>query len=314
MSVYGDRRARLLQEMARRGARRAPALRQRLAERLSALRHRFRHPRRPGARHRAARTASRSISTARSRPTAPRSNAPASRSCMRLICSAASTRRSTGFSNRRIGTAPARLIPRKIAARAKDLNLGDRTAFLDRLLMGKLPSEIDAIRRACKVADEGYAVFRDAARPGRADYELIAEAEAFFRSKGVDDNFQIIGVGGPEVRGMAPPSGKKLKRRRHGDDRADALRRRLLRADLPHAGGRRAQCRAEEGLRALSRGHGGRHRCGARRRHRRRHRARRERNLPPRRARRSTSPINTPACAATASGCSPTPSRISSKT
>src|SRR5262249_34931149 len=26
-----------------------------------------------------------------------------------------------------------------------------------------------------------------------------------------DDNFQIIGVGGPEVRGMAPPSGKRLK-------------------------------------------------------------------------------------------------------
>ena len=115
------------------------------------------------------------------------------------------------FNNRRIGAAPARLIPRKIAARAKDLNLGDRTAFLDRLLMGKLPSEIGAIRRACKVADDGYAVFMNAARPGRADYELIAEAEAFFRSKGVDDNFQIIGVGGPEVRGMAPPSGKKLK-------------------------------------------------------------------------------------------------------
>jgi Xaa-Pro dipeptidase len=115
------------------------------------------------------------------------------------------------LSNRRIGTAPARLIPRKLAARAKDLNLGDRTAFLDRLLMGKVASEIDAIRRACKVADEGYRVFMEAARPGRADYELIAETEAFFRSRGVDDNFQIIGVGGPEVRGMAPPSGKKLK-------------------------------------------------------------------------------------------------------
>jgi Xaa-Pro aminopeptidase len=115
------------------------------------------------------------------------------------------------LSNRRIGTAPARLIPRRIAARAKDLKLDDRTAFLDRLLMGKLTSEVDAIRSACKVADEGYAVFRDAARVGRADYELIAEAEAFFRSKGVDDNFQIVGVGGPEVRGMAPPSGKRLK-------------------------------------------------------------------------------------------------------
>jgi Xaa-Pro aminopeptidase len=51
-----------------------------------------------------------------------------------------------------------------------------------------------------------------AARPGRADYELIAESEAFFRARGVDDNFQIIGVGGTEVRGMAPPGGKRLKR------------------------------------------------------------------------------------------------------
>src|SRR5262245_56133898 len=75
------------------------------------------------------------------------------------------------LSNRRIGTAPARLIPRKLAARAKDLNLSDRTPFLDRLLMGKLASEVDAIRRACQVADEGYDVFMQAARPGRADYE-----------------------------------------------------------------------------------------------------------------------------------------------
>ena len=206
------------------------------------------------------------------------------------------------LSNRRIGTAPARLIPRRLAARAKDLNLGDRTAFLDRLLMGKLASEVDAIRRACKVADEGYAVFRDAARPGRADYELIAEAEAFFRSKGVDDNFQIIGVGGPEVRGMAPPSGKKLKR---GD---------MVTTELtPCVDGYYAQiCRTlvvgepnaeqNKALRALSRGDGGRHRRGARRRHRRRHRARRERRVPPRGARRLRHRPNTPACAATASG------------
>ncbi len=53
------------------------------------------------------------------------------------------------------------------------------------------------MRRAAKLADEGYAVFREAARVGRADYELIAEIEAFFRANGVDHNFQIIGVGGP---------------------------------------------------------------------------------------------------------------------
>jgi Xaa-Pro aminopeptidase len=114
--------------------------------------------------------------------------------------------------NQRIGAAPQRLLPRRIAIRAKELNLSDQTAFVDRLLMRKMQSEIDAVRRAAKVADEGYRVFMNAARPGRADYELIAESEAFFRANGVDDNFQIIGVGGVEVRGMTPPSGKRLKR------------------------------------------------------------------------------------------------------
>lgn len=114
--------------------------------------------------------------------------------------------------NQRIGAAPQRLLPRRIANRAKDFNLSDQTAFVDRLLMGKLDSEIAAVRRAAKLADDGYKVFMQAARPGRADYELVAETEAFFRANGADDNFQIIGVGGVEVRGMAPPGGKRLKR------------------------------------------------------------------------------------------------------
>ena len=116
------------------------------------------------------------------------------------------------FRNQRIGAGPHRLIPRRIAARAKDLKLSDQTSLIDRLLMGKLESEIAAIRRGARLADTGYDVFRNAARAGRADYELIAETEAYFRANGVVDNFQIIGVGGPEVRGMAPPSGKTLKR------------------------------------------------------------------------------------------------------
>ena len=116
------------------------------------------------------------------------------------------------FRNQRIGAAPQRFIPRRIAARSRELTLSDQTALIDRLLMAKLDSEVDALRRAARLADSGYAVFREAARPGRADYELIAEIEAFYRANGVDDNFQIIGVGGPEVRGMAPPSGKRLKR------------------------------------------------------------------------------------------------------
>lgn len=114
--------------------------------------------------------------------------------------------------NARLAAAPKRLLPRRIAACAKDLNIADATATIDRLLMRKLDCEIAAMRAAAHLADEGYAVFRNAAREGRADYELVAEVEAFFRAQGVDDNFMIIGVGGKEVRGMAPPMGKRLKR------------------------------------------------------------------------------------------------------
>jgi Xaa-Pro aminopeptidase len=111
----------------------------------------------------------------------------------------------------RIASAPKRLMPQHVAAHASDLKICDATAMLDRLLMVKLDCEIEAIRSAAHLADEGYAVFRNAAREGRKDYELVAEAEAFFRTRGVDDNFMIIGVGGTEVRGMSPPMGKVLK-------------------------------------------------------------------------------------------------------
>jgi Xaa-Pro dipeptidase len=114
--------------------------------------------------------------------------------------------------NQRMGAAPQRLLPRRIASRGAELSMTDQTGFFDRFLMAKLTGEIDAIRKAAKLADAGYQVFMQAVRPGRADYELVAEAEAFFRANGVDDNFQIIGVGGVEVKGMAPPSGKRLKR------------------------------------------------------------------------------------------------------
>lgn len=114
--------------------------------------------------------------------------------------------------NHRIGVAPQRLLPRRIAARTERSDLNDATELVDHLLMDKLPPEIAVIRRAAKLADEGYRVFVEAARPGRADYELIAETESFFRASGVDDNFQIIGVGGTEVFGMTPPGGRTLKR------------------------------------------------------------------------------------------------------
>ncbi|MHB2263751.1 M24 family metallopeptidase [Aliihoeflea sp. PC F10.4] len=113
--------------------------------------------------------------------------------------------------NQRIAAGPKRHLPYGLSARRDDLHFDDATAFIDRLLMVKTTEELEAIRGAARLADQGYTVFRNAAAVGKKDYELIAEVEAFFRSEGVDDNFMIIGVGGPEVRGMAPPLGKVLQ-------------------------------------------------------------------------------------------------------
>jgi Xaa-Pro dipeptidase len=113
--------------------------------------------------------------------------------------------------NRKVAATPWRLMPYGLTRDASDLRISDGAALLEHLLMAKRDFELEASRRAAKLADEGYKVFRDAARPGRKDYELIAEIEAFFRAHRVPENFMIIGVGGVEVRGMAPPVGKVIK-------------------------------------------------------------------------------------------------------
>lgn len=116
----------------------------------------------------------------------------------------------TRLGNRRTAAGPKRHLPHGLAKRRDEFRFEDATRLLDRLLMVKAEDELAAVRRASRLADAGYAVFRDAARAGRQDFELVAEIEAFFRGHGVDDNFMIIGVGGPEVRGMAPPTGRRL--------------------------------------------------------------------------------------------------------
>lgn len=113
--------------------------------------------------------------------------------------------------NHNIAAAPYHLLPYGLLHGEKDLRVKDGAAIIERLLMTKMEVEIASVRQAARLADEGYAIFRQAARPGRKDYELVAEMESFFRAKGVPENFMIVGVGGQEVRGMAPPGGKVLK-------------------------------------------------------------------------------------------------------
>jgi len=115
-------------------------------------------------------------------------------------------------SSARIGLAPVAAIPLRLAAGPLRASLEPATALLDRLMLRKSALEIDALRSAAALADDGYAAFREAASAGRPEYELVAEVEAFFRSRGCPENFQILASGGREVRGMHPPGERRLAR------------------------------------------------------------------------------------------------------
>jgi len=115
-----------------------------------------------------------------------------------------------GLRSRRIALAPLAAVPYRLATGPLLAGIAPTTALLDRLMLRKSPSEIEAFRRAAVLADEGYAVFREAARVGRPEYALVADVEAFFRSRGCPENFQILGSGGREVRGMHPPTERRL--------------------------------------------------------------------------------------------------------
>jgi Xaa-Pro aminopeptidase len=105
---------------------------------------------------------------------------------------------------------PAGAMPAGLAVALTDsIDFG---AEMRTLLLNKLDAEIVQVRRAAELADEGYEVFRHAAREGRKEYEVIADVEAFFRSRGCPDNFMIMASGGREVRAMHPPSARRLQR------------------------------------------------------------------------------------------------------
>jgi Xaa-Pro dipeptidase len=112
--------------------------------------------------------------------------------------------------NHRLAAAPRRFLPAWLAEGGRSFALADGTALVDRLLMHKLPAEIAALRHAARLADDAYAVFRAAVKEGRRQYEVVADIEAYLRSRGCPDNFMIIGSGGKDVLGMTPPSERRI--------------------------------------------------------------------------------------------------------
>jgi len=112
--------------------------------------------------------------------------------------------------NARIAAAPRRFLPRWLADATRSFKLDDATALLDKLLMHKSTAEIAAVRRAAQIADEAYVEFLRVVRPGRRQFEIVADLEAHLRRRGCPDNFMIIGSGGKDVLGMTPPSERRI--------------------------------------------------------------------------------------------------------
>lgn len=109
---------------------------------------------------------------------------------------------------RAVALAPSHAMPLRLAKACAPTATNTGTSLMDRCMMRKTPAELRAVRRAAELADEGYQVFLKGARPGRPEYALVADIESFYRSQGCAENFQILGSGGREVRGMHPPGDK----------------------------------------------------------------------------------------------------------
>ena len=110
----------------------------------------------------------------------------------------------------RCGLAPASTAPHALARGPLGATLASTTRLLDDLMVRKTPEEADAVERAVALADAGYEAFRAAARPGRPEFEMVAELETWLRRKGCPENFMIMGAGGMEVRTMRPPGDRPL--------------------------------------------------------------------------------------------------------
>jgi Xaa-Pro dipeptidase len=114
------------------------------------------------------------------------------------------------LANDRLAAAPRRFLPHWLANAARSFALDDATALLDKLLMVKAKGELAAVRRAAQLADDAYGEFLRVVRPGRRQFEIVADIEAHLRRRGCPDNFMIIGSGGKEVLGMTPPSERRI--------------------------------------------------------------------------------------------------------
>ncbi len=134
---------------------------------------------------------------------------------MRITCApsaiAEAERIIAANSKRKVALGPRPSLPNRLAMGPAGASVAATTAMLDKLMLVKTPAELTAYRHASKLADDGYKVFLEGIRIGRPEYQLVADVEAYYRANGCAENFQILGSGGVDMRGMHPPGENTVK-------------------------------------------------------------------------------------------------------
>jgi Xaa-Pro dipeptidase len=82
--------------------------------------------------------------------------------------------------------------------------LHDADDLVPELAVARTPVELDRIRRAAAIADQGFQALGETAAAGVREHELAAEVEAAMVRAGAEDNFGLIGAGAHNIAIRAP--------------------------------------------------------------------------------------------------------------
>jgi Xaa-Pro aminopeptidase len=88
--------------------------------------------------------------------------------------------------------------------------LADAGDLLPSLAAARTPLELERVRSAAAIADEGFRVLCETARAGMPEHELAAEVEAAMQGAGSEDNFGMIAAGSHNI-AVRPPTDRRLE-------------------------------------------------------------------------------------------------------
>lgn len=115
----------------------------------------------------------------------------------------------------RVGVAGAEFLPlgvwQQLEKALPGLQLTSASALMDNVRIVKSELEIERMRCAGVICDQSWLAFQEACKPGAREFEIVAEVETRLRAHGAEDNFMLIASGGSDVRGMTPPSDRRLQ-------------------------------------------------------------------------------------------------------